>query len=457
MSKKNPPYFCSNEQCNTPFYKMQYNCNRCGSILKENDVLDKATTMKKIKLSSDYDSSKAQLSSEISYRSGSHISTGIKEFDYFFGEGKGIHNGAIYLVYGDPGAGKSTLLAQIAKCFSDNNYVALYNSGEEIKEQVNTRFKRLFKNESNYYISSHRPIYDLMEDIDKLKPKIIVVDSIQTLVNPENEGRSGGLSQIRDIIDIFFDFCKKRNIITFIIAHVNKDGEIAGPQELPHMVDGVFYLENSANSSYRSLKSRKNRFGRTDEFLLFSMQEQGMQLVKNPSALFLEQRSKNTTGSVIIPLLEGSTPLLIELQALVVNSDFAGHPIRNVNGVDRNRLISLLAIIEKYTEINFRISDVYINIIGGFKFKDNSLDLGIIKALISSFKNNPIESSSAYIGEVGLSGEIRSVSMIESRIRECKKMGINKLYIPKHNKSDFDSELIKDLELHYLTHIKEIL
>lgn len=456
MGKKNSPYIC--KDCEAPHYKFQPKCFGCGGDIIENEVKPKANSVNSRYESMRSDNDKAELVGQVKHSGNNYYSLGVPELDEFFGDGKGIQGNAFYLLYGDPGAGKSTLLAGLSKVVSDKEDIVLYNSGEESKSQVDDRTKRIIQKDSSkyLYLSSHKNVQDILEEVNKINPKVLIIDSIQTIHSLENNGVRGGVSQVREVTDILKDYAKANNLIIFVIAHVNSEGDLAGPTTLEHMVDGVFFLENTNYNGYRRLISKKNRYGITDTTIIWKMTKYGMVSVPNASEVFLKERGDNTVGSSIIPILEGNSSVLLELQALTKESDFNGHPMRNVTGFNRNRLVTLLAIIEKHLNVSLGMNDVYINIVGGFKSDDYSLDLGVIKALLSSYYNKPIGEKIAYIGEVGLSGEVRSIPMIETRIKECKKMGITDLYLPYHNKSDLEKEDTGDMRLHYIKKIIEV-
>jgi DNA repair protein RadA/Sms len=450
-------YIC--DSCNKPHYKFQSNCFECGGSIIENKT---KSTPKQTK-SSKHDEfegteNDAQLLSQINTVGGEFTKLDSKEINEFFSPEGGIQKNAFYLLYGPPGVGKSTFLSQIAKLFSDLSQTVLYNSGEESKNQIKTRTTRLFNNDNEYYYtSSHQNVYALIEDIEKHSPKVLFIDSIQTLYNPHNEGQLGGVSQIKDVTSILMRICKSKDIIVFIIAHMSKDGDLAGPMYLEYMVDGVFFLDSPSNNAYKLLKSEKNRFGKSNELIVFKLSEKGMTIVDNPSSIYIKERGENTVGSVIIPCLEGSNSILIELQSLAIATPFNSFGQRNVNGTDKNRLVTMLAVIEKHLKMAFQTVDVHISIAGGFKSKESGLDLGMVKAIISSFKDTPIPSNVAYIGEVGLLGEVKSVPMIETRIRECKRFGIEEIYLPYHNKEDVKEMNIKNMKINYVKKIEDII
>ncbi|MBR6504376.1 MAG: DNA repair protein RadA [Clostridia bacterium] len=356
--------------------------------------------------------------------------TGFEELDRVLGGG--LVKGSLLLLGGEPGIGKSTLILQICDKIKSEGKV-LYVSGEESAEQIKLRADRLKINNDDILFLGETDI-DLIENsIVDVMPKLVIIDSIQTMYSEEITSAAGSVSQVREITARIMKLCKSKGITTIIIGHVTKDGNIAGPRVLEHMVDTVLYLEGERYFSYRILRTVKNRFGSTNEIGMFEMQDIGMCEITNPSQILISEREGNPTGSVVIASIEGTRPLLLELQALTSTSVF-GIPRRTANGVDYNRLTLLIAVLEKKAGLNLGNQDVYLNVVGGIKISEPSIDLGIILAAASSYKNIPIAKDIIVIGEVGLTGEIRAVNLIEKRIKEAEKLGFKTCIIPENNK-----------------------
>ena len=363
------------------------------------------------------------------------ISTGIGELDRVLGGG--LVKGSLVLVGGEPGIGKSTLILQICDKIIGEGKV-LYVSGEESAEQVKIRADRLNINNDDIMFLGETDIDIIQEAILNTNPKLVIIDSIQTMYSEDITSAAGTVSQVREITARIMRICKENSITTIIIGHVTKDGNIAGPRVLEHMVDTVLYLEGERYFSYRMLRSVKNRFGSTNELGMFEMKNEGMVEITNPSSILISEREDNPTGSVVVASMEGTRPLLIELQALTSASVF-GIPKRTANGFDYNRLAVLIAVLEKKAELALGGQDVYLNVVSGIKIVEPAVDLGVILACSSSYKNVSIPKDVVAIGEVGLTGEVRAVNMIEKRIKEAEKLGFKKCIIPESNR-----KLLKD-------------
>ena len=363
------------------------------------------------------------------------ISTGIGELDRVLGGG--LVKGSLVLVGGEPGIGKSTLILELCDKINGEGRV-LYVSGEESAEQVKIRADRLNINNDDIIFLGETNIDVIQEAISEENPKLVIIDSIQTMYSEEITSAAGTVSQVREITARIMRMCKDNGITTIIIGHVTKDGNIAGPRVLEHMVDTVLYIEGERYFSYRILRSVKNRFGSTNEVGMFEMKNEGMVEITNPSSILISDRSDNPAGSVIVASIEGTRPLLIELQALTTPSVF-GIPKRTANGIDYNRLAVLIAVIEKRAGMALGGQDVYLNVVSGIKIAEPAVDLGIILACVSSYKNIGISQELVAIGEVGLTGEVRAVNMIEKRIKEAERLGFKKCIIPESNK-----KLLKD-------------
>jgi DNA repair protein RadA/Sms len=351
--------------------------------------------------------------------------------------GGGIVPGSIVLVAGEPGIGKSTLFLQVGLHLTGIS--TLYISGEESEQQIKMRADRLKASNHDFYLLTETATNVIFQEIKKLRPQLVIVDSIQTLQSNFIESSPGSVSQIRECAAEFQRFAKETNTPVFLIGHITKDGSIAGPKILEHMVDTVLQFEGDRHYAYRILRTLKNRFGSTAELGIYEMTGEGMRSVTNPSEILITQKEEQLSGSAIAATLEGLRPLLIEVQALVTQSVY-GTPQRTVSGFDLRRLQLLLAVLEKRGGFHFGIKDVFVNIAGGLKVEDPSIDLSVICALLSSFEDVPLPQKICFAGEVGLNGEIRAVNRIEQRIAEAEKLGFEKIFVSKYNKKGFDKQ-----------------
>jgi DNA repair protein RadA/Sms len=358
------------------------------------------------------------------------LKTGLQEFDRTLGGG--VVPGSLVLIGGDPGIGKSTLLLQVVARLSKERLRALYLSGEESPQQIKIRAERLSIRAENLFLLTGTCIEHLFERIDELKPNLLVVDSIQTVYTEALPSAPGSVGQVREVSTRLLNWAKKTGIPTFLIGHVTKDGAIAGPKVLEHLVDTVLYFEGDNSHAFRILRAVKNRYGSTNEIGVFEMKDSGLEEVGNPSRIFLEERPEGASGSVVIPCLEGTRPLLLELQALVGPSPL-GMPRRTAIGVDHNRISLLVAVLGKRMGIEMGDQDIFVNVAGGMRVDEPAADLGIVSALISSFLDRPVDKTLVVFGEVGLAGEIRGVSQPEVRIKEAKKLGFSRCLLPKGN------------------------
>ena len=338
---------------------------------------------------------------------------------------------------GEPGIGKSTLILQLCNKIKTDGKI-LYISGEESGEQIKLRADRLGVKNENLLFLSETNIENIEEIILTMQPKLVIIDSIQTMYSEEITSAPGSVSQVREITARIMRTCKENGVTTILIGHVTKDGNIAGPRVLEHMVDTVLYIEGERYFSYRMLRGVKNRFGSTNEIGMFEMQNEGLVEITDPSKVLISDNDDNPSGSVIVATIEGTRPLLVEFQALTTSTVY-GLPRRTANGIDYNRLAVLLAVLEKKVGINLGNQDVYINVVSGLKVNEPAIDLGIIASTISGYKNIPIDKRTVVMGEVGLTGEVRSINLIEKRIREAEKLGFKKCIIPESNK-----KLLKD-------------
>ena len=353
--------------------------------------------------------------------------TKINEIDRVLGGG--ILPGSVILLGGNPGIGKSTLALQL---LSKLKKISLYVSAEESKDQVAIRADRLLIDSSHVHISSENNIDYILDQCVQLKPSLLIIDSIQTIYNDRLDALPGSVSQIRECGQQLLQFAKQNNTSILIIGHVTKEGTIAGPKMLEHMVDTVLYLEGDDRQDHRILRSDKNRFGNTHEVGIFQMEVNGLTEVSNPSELFLSERQNKAPGSSIFPSVEGTRPILLEVQALVADSNFSTSQ-RNINGIDFKRLSMILAVLEKRLGLHLSKKDVFVNIVGGLKIEDPAIDLAVIGAIASSYKEKILNQAMAVFGEVGLGGEIRSVTKVENRINEAQSLGFSQIIIPKSN------------------------
>lgn len=366
--------------------------------------------------------------------------TEISELDRVLGGG--IVPGSLILVGGEPGIGKSTLLLQIANSLSSNYGIILYVSAEESLYQIKLRASRLGVFAEKLFLVSETDIEVIKKHINEIKPKVVIIDSIQAINDYEISSSPGSISQVRECTAQLMRLAKSKEISIFIIGHVTKGGILAGPKVLEHIVDTVLYLEGEQYNIYRILRSTKNRFGSTNELGIFKMEEKGLAEVLNPSELLLSEKPSHVSGSVVAAAFEGSRPLLVEMQALVSYSNL-GIPRRMTTGVDYNRVLLILAVLEKRVGYSLHSQDVHVNIAGGIKVLEPSLDLAIIMAIASSFKDVPIDSGTVIFGEVGLAGEVRMVNQVEKRIQEVLKMGFKRCIIPKSNLKNLNNFLSK--------------
>ena len=358
------------------------------------------------------------------------VSTDLNELNRVLGGG--IVPGSLILIGGDPGIGKSTLLLQVASLLANKQERVLYISGEESVRQTKLRAERLAVQSNELYIYSETNLSQIHETVHQVKPKFIVVDSIQTIYHPEVTSAPGSVSQVRECTAELMRIAKTENIGIFIVGHVTKDGQIAGPRLLEHMVDTVLYFEGDRHHSYRILRSVKNRFGSTHELAIFEMAQAGLREVLNPSELFLSERSKSGAGSTVVASMEGTRPILVEVQALVTPSSF-NYPKRMATGVDQNRISLLMAVLEKRMGLMLQAQDAYIKVTGGVKLDEPAIDLAIIASIVSSYKEEAVGLTDCFIGEVGLTGEVRRVSRIEQRVNEAAKLGFTRIFLPASN------------------------
>ena len=420
---KNLIFLC--EKCGADFPKWHGRCPNC----KEWDTLSefKKPKNKKTKLNYLNGELPKPINDFSSDLKNQRIKTNIGEFDRVLGGG--FINGSLILVGGDPGIGKSTLVLQSV---NSSKILSLYISAEENEDQLANRAKRLGVKSNEIFILNENNLEIILNHIDKISPKLVVFDSIQTIYTNDSDSIPGSINQVRDCSQKILELCKKNKIIGIIVGHVTKEGVIAGPRILEHMVDTVLYIEGEKRNDFRILRSIKNRFGSTNEIGVFEMNSNGLNEVKNPSNIFISERQFNEPGSSVFPSIEGSRPILVEIQALVTNCSF-GNPQRNVTGFKLRRLSMLLAVLEKKLGFSLGASDIFINIVGGLKIEEPAADLAVVSSIISIKKNLPIKKDLILLGEVGLAGELRSINNLEERLKESANLGFAKAIVPKRN------------------------
>lgn len=374
-----------------------------------------------------FSTSHPQSINNISIENEERYKTGIDELDRVLGGG--IVKGSLILIGGDPGIGKSTLLLQICNILGQRHGTVLYVSGEESTKQIKIRANRLDVDGRGIYIISETNLETILEHIRSVQPAFLIIDSIQTIFNSQLSSAPGSVSQVRECTAAFMNVAKTNDIATFVVGHVTKEGSIAGPRVLEHMVDTVLYFEGERHHTYRILRSVKNRFGSTNEIGLFEMRNRGLVEVQNPSELMLSGRTNGVSGSVVLCSIEGTRPMLVEIQALVSTTAF-GMARRMSTGIDYNRVVLLMAVLEKKVGMQLYNQDTYINVAGGLKIDEPAADLAVIAAIASSFRNIAIPPNIVVMGEVGLTGEVRGISQVEKRISECAKLGFDTCVIP---------------------------
>jgi DNA repair protein RadA/Sms len=428
MNKQNIRYVC--QSCGQDYPRWYGQCQSCG----EWNSLIEEIQMSKSKIQN-----RAQPAviiaqqpisiTQVDYTKEERLPTGISEVDRVLGGG--VVSGSVVLISGEPGIGKSTMMLQAAEALSKDT-VVLYVSGEESPKQIRLRAQRLGTLSKNLMLFPETNLFAIEKAIEQIKPSFVVIDSIQTMFREDLPSAPGSVSQVRECAGYLVRIAKATGIPTFIVGHVTKEGNIAGPRLLEHVVDTVLYFEGERHKQYRILRVTKNRFGSTNEVGIFEMKDKGLVEVANPSEVFLSERPKDSSGSVVTAAIEGTRPLLVEIQALVSPTKMA-YPIRRTTGVDYNRTSIIIAVLERQLGLKLSGADVYVNAAGGVRVAEPAIDLPIAIAIASCYKNKPVDSQTVAIGEVGLTGEVRSVSQIDQRVKEAEKLGFKNIIIPKAN------------------------
>ena len=449
MAKIKTSYICS--ECGFESPKWYGKCPSCGEWNTLNEELNSQQT--KNSFSNSFSTVNQVLAlDDIFGENDERIPTKIEEFDRVLGGG--IVKGSLVLLSGDPGIGKSTILLQICQNLGSKGQKILYVSGEESANQIKLRAVRIGVTTKNLFILSQTDLATIVECIKAEKPDIVIIDSIQTMVYEQVNSSAGSITQVRECTNVFMHTAKGLGIPIFIVGHVNKDGAIAGPKVLEHIVDTVLYFEGERNYSYRILRGVKNRFGSTNEIGVFEMTADGLKEVLNPSLMMISGRPKNTSGTCVACVMEGTRPILAEVQGLVCATGF-GTPRRMSTGFDYNRMNMLLAVLEKRAGYFFNNMDAYVNVVGGLKLDEPAADLTVALALVSSLKDKAVDDKTIAFGEVGLAGEIRAVNNCEQRIAEAKRLGFERCIIPFHNYKSITNSLKSTFDIIPVRNIRE--
>ncbi|HEM3597615.1 TPA: DNA repair protein RadA [Streptococcus suis] len=448
IAKKKTTFVCQNCEYHSPKYLGRCpNCGSWSSFVEEVEVAE----VKNERVSLTGEKTRPMKLNEVSSIQVARTKTNMEEFNRVLGGG--VVPGSLVLIGGDPGIGKSTLLLQVSTQLSTIGTV-LYVSGEESAQQIKLRAERLGDIDSEFYLYAETNMQSIRTEIEKIKPDFLIIDSIQTIMSPDISSVQGSVSQVREVTNELMQIAKTNNIATFIVGHMTKEGTLAGPRTLEHMVDTVLYFEGERQHTFRILRAVKNRFGSTNEIGIFEMQSQGLVEVLNPSEVFLEERLDGATGSAIVVTMEGTRPILAEVQALVTPSMF-GNAKRTTTGLDFNRASLIMAVLEKRAGLLLQNQDAYLKSAGGVKLDEPAIDLAVAVALASSYKDKPTNPQECFIGEIGLTGEIRRVNRIEQRINEAAKLGFTKVYAPKNSLTGI--KVPKEITVIGVTTIGEVL
>mgnify|MGYP000535439617 FL=1 len=434
MAKRKTKFMCNS--CGYESAKWMGRCPGCGewnTMVEEIEVVTKGP--RRTFQHSESTAQKATPITAIEIAEEPRVDTDLNELNRVLGGG--IVPGSLVLIGGDPGIGKSTLLLQVSALLANKGQRVLYMSGEESVRQTKLRAERLGVTSSELYIYSETNLELVNEAIDSVEPKFVIIDSIQTVHHPEVTSAPGSVSQVRECTAELMRIAKTKNIAIFLVGHVTKEGQIAGPRLLEHMVDTVLYFEGERHHTYRILRSQKNRFGSTNEIAIFEMLQGGLKEVLNPSELFLQERSQGAAGSTVVASMEGTRPILVEIQALVTPTSF-NYPKRMASGLDQNRVQLLMAVLEKRMGMLLQTQDAYIKVAGGVKLDEPAIDLAVLTTIVSSYKDVAVSVHDCFIGEVGLTGEVRRVSRVEQRVQEAAKLGFKRAIIPASNLGGWD-------------------
>ena len=434
MAKKKSKFVCN--ECGYETAKWMGRCPGCGqwnTMVEEVEVVAKRP--RGAFKHSEMVSAKATPIISVETQEEQRVPTELTEFNRVLGGG--IVPGSLILIGGDPGIGKSTLLLQVSALLSNQNHRVLYVSGEESIRQTKLRAERLGVQSPELYIYAETNLEMISETIEQTQPKFVIIDSIQTVHHPEVTSAPGSVSQVRECTGELMRIAKTKNIAIFLVGHVTKEGQIAGPRIVEHMVDAVLYFEGERHHNHRILRSQKNRFGSTNEIAIFEMVHGGLKEVLNPSEMFLEERSQGAPGSTIVASMEGTRPILVEIQALVSPSSF-NYPKRMATGLDQNRVSLLMAVLEKRMGFMLQAQDAFIKVAGGVKLDEPAIDLAVLVSIVSSFKDLSANPTDCFAGEVGLTGEVRRVTRIEQRVNEAAKLGFKRIFIPASNIGGWD-------------------
>ena len=420
------------QSCGSRFPKWMGRCAQCG----EWNTLVEEVEEEFAAAEASFSTSEPVLYQEIKEFPKPRLQIGIEEFNKVLGGG--VVLGSLVLIGGEPGIGKSTLLLQVSRDIAIQDEPVLYVSGEESLEQIKIRGDRLGVRDGKLYLLAETNLERILAQAERLKPKALVVDSVQTIFSSKLTSSPGTISQVREVANQIFRFAKRSHVPSFLIGHITKEGSLAGPKSLEHMVDVVLLFEGERDHTHRILRALKNRFGPVSELAIFEMTGNGLQAISNPSAFFLKERPKEEPGSAVICTIKGTRPLLAEVQALVSSTLFTGNPRRMTIGVDHYRAAMLLALVEKKAGYSFAGEDIYINVAGGMSIEEPAADLGVVLAVVSSLKNKAIPKEMAVFGEIGLSGEVRSVGQPLARIKEAHSLGFETVLLPAGNLAQID-------------------
>ena len=451
MAKKRIKYVC--QACGYESPKWLGKCPNCGGwnqMEEEKEAIVSEKHQPRVNFSGQ--TAQAVSIQDIKVEDVPRIATDMEEVNHVLGGG--IVPGSLILIGGDPGIGKSTLLLQVSAQINNKNIPVLYVTGEESASQIKLRAERLGVKGSDFYIYPETDVDAIAQTIERLKPELVIIDSIQTMIKSDNDSTAGSVSQVKEATQVFMLIAKTNNISIFIVGHVTKEGNIAGPRMLEHMVDTVLYFEGDRHHTFRILRAVKNRFGSTNEIGVFEMAQGGLREVSNPSEMFLEERLAGASGSAVVASMEGTRPILAEIQCLITPTSF-GNARRTSSGLDSNRVSLILAVLEKRAGLLLQNQDAYFKSTGGVRLDEPAIDLAIAVSVASSYYDTETAATECFIGEIGLTGEIRRVNRVEQRVNEAEKLGFKRVYLPKNNLSGWDHP--KGIELIGVATVSETL